>query len=201
MKPSILVAGIGNIFLGDDAFGVEVAQRLLRIAWPAHVKVYDYGIRGIDLTYALLDNPGLVILIDAVPRGEAPGTLYLIEPDPAAGTIEEALPETHNMNPMRVLNMAKSMGATLRRVLLLGCEPAPLVEETIGLSEPVAAAVDEAVRMVQALVTDFSKEGDEHEYPDQRILEDRSVDRAGGGSRRHAARPEAIHSHQHDVGA
>lgn len=158
MNPRILVAGIGNIFLGDDAFGVEVAQKLLRIPWPEHVRVADYGIRGFDLTYALLDGYDAAILVDAVPRGEAPGTLYVIEPDlnelGEAGAGAAAM-ETHGMNPMRVLAMVQSMGGGPGRVLILGCEPAACDDEDqewMGLSEPVAAAVDEAVRMVTELV-------------------------------------------------
>jgi hydrogenase maturation protease len=153
MNPKILVAGIGNIFLGDDAFGVEVAQKLLRMQWPERVRVADYGIRGFDLTYALMDGYDAAILIDAVPRGDAPGTLYVIEPD--LNTLEplDAMIETHGMNPMRVLAMVQSMGGAPKRVLVLGCEPSPCdEEERMGLSEPVAAAVDEAVRMVVSLV-------------------------------------------------
>src|SRR2546428_8240900 len=83
-QPRLLVAGVGNIFLGDDAFGVEVAQRLLRRPQPEGVRVVDFGIRGLDLTYALLDGCDVAVLIDAVPRGQPPGTLYVIEPDPVA---------------------------------------------------------------------------------------------------------------------
>ena len=78
--PRILVAGIGNIFLGDDAFGVEVVRRLSAREWPANVRVTDFGIRGYDLAYALLDGYDTTILIDACPRGELAGTLYVIEP-------------------------------------------------------------------------------------------------------------------------
>ena len=81
MSPTILVAGIGNIFLGDDAFGSEVARRLLLKPWPAGVRVEDFGIRGFDLTFALMDGYDAVILVDATPRGGVPGTLYTIEPD------------------------------------------------------------------------------------------------------------------------
>ena len=164
MKPRILVAGIGNIFLGDDAFGVEVAQRLLRMEWPEHVQVADYGIRGFDLTYALLDGYDAAILVDAVPRGDAPGTLYVLEPDlQALGApgASDAMVETHGMNPMRVLAMVQSMGGAPGRVLVLGCEPALCADEEqerMGLSEPVAAAVEEAVRMVGSLVDRVTKE-------------------------------------------
>ncbi len=128
MTPTILVAGIGNIFLGDDAFGSEVARRLLRKPWPSSVRVEDFGIRGFDLTFALLETYDVVILVDATPRGGVPGTLYTIEPDlseldrPGAGAT--AL-EPHAMNPLNVLRAAKSMGAEFGEVLLIGCEPSP----------------------------------------------------------------------------
>ena len=79
--PRILVAGIGNIFMGDDAFGVEVARRLSQRTLPAGVRVSDFGIRGFDLAYALQDGYETTILIDACPRGEEPGTLFVVEPD------------------------------------------------------------------------------------------------------------------------
>jgi hydrogenase maturation protease len=157
-KARILIAGIGNIFLGDDAFGSEVARRLAVRELPDEVLVVDFGIRGFDLAYALLDGYDVTIFIDATPRGEAPGTLYTIEPD--LKELDEMdtqgmMVETHGMNPMKVLCMVKSMGGEFKRILLVGCEPAPLESEDgyMGLSEPVAAAVDEAVEVVLSLVT------------------------------------------------
>lgn len=155
--PRILVAGIGNIFLGDDAFGSEVARKLQQRQLPEEVRVVDFGIRGFDLAYALLENYEVTILVDATPRGEPAGTLYTIEPD--LTELDELAPEskvldTHAMNPMKVLAMVKSMGGNFRKVLLVGCEPAPLESEDghMGLSEPVALAVEEAVRTVESLV-------------------------------------------------
>jgi hydrogenase maturation protease len=153
----ILIAGIGNIFLGDDAFGCEVARRLAAREWPSDVRLVDFGIRGFDLAYALLDGYEVTIFIDATPRGDAPGTLYTIEPDLAQLDeidAEGMMVETHGMNPLKVLSMVKSMGGEFKRILLVGCEPAPLESEEgyMGLSEPVEAAVDEAVEVVQSLV-------------------------------------------------
>jgi len=157
-QPQILVAGIGNIFLGDDAFGSEVARALARRELPAEVRVVDFGIRGFDLAYALMDGYDVTILIDATPRGGEPGTLYTIEPDLAELETPEAdgmMVETHGMNPLKVLSMVRSMGGEFKRILLVGCEPAPLESEDghMGLSGPVEAAVDEAVRVVESLVT------------------------------------------------
>jgi hydrogenase maturation protease len=154
-RPRILVAGIGNIFLGDDAFGVEVAQRLARREWPEEVRVVDFGIRGLDLTYALLDNYEAVILVDAMPRGGSPGTLYLLEP--ARGETQPGgVPiEAHNMDPVKVLRLAETMGGSVERLLVVGCEPMAVAEYEdmqMGLSDPVSAAVDEAIALIESLV-------------------------------------------------
>ena len=157
----ILVAGIGNIFLGDDAFGVEVAQALMRRPLPAEVWVVDFGIRGYDLAYALLDDYDAAILVDAVARGEAPGTVSLIEPDPVAsneatepGEPSEPALDAHQMNPLQVLRMVRSLGGELRNLYLVGCEPAVLEPESgaLGLSEEVSRAVPLAIGMIEALV-------------------------------------------------
>jgi len=163
-RPRILIAGIGNIFLGDDAFGSEVARHLLLSRkLPDEVRVVDFGIRGLDLAYALLDGYDVTILVDATPRGGEPGTLYTIEPDLSGLDdldAQGAMIETHGMNPMKVLGMVKSMGGEFKRILLVGCEPEQLdaEEERMGLSEPVAAAVDEAINLVESLVTKILKE-------------------------------------------
>lgn len=159
---NILIAGVGNIFLGDDAFGVEVVQKLSRKPLPDYVQVKDFGIRGFDLAYALLDcNYDLTILVDATAQGGSPGTLYTIEPDFSEVDSEEvtvASMETHAMNPMRVFQLVKSMGGELKRILILGCEPASLGSEDegqMGLSEPVQVAVDEAVLTLERFIKNY----------------------------------------------
>jgi len=151
----ILVAGIGNIFFGDDAFGVEVARRLLQQQWPSEVRVADFGIRNYDLAYAMLDGYETTILVDATQRGNPPGTLYLIEPD-LDGLDGAAVPmmEAHSMNPVAVLHLVKSLGGQPGQLYLVGCEPEVLETEDgfIGLSPVVQAAVPEAVEMVKSLV-------------------------------------------------
>jgi hydrogenase maturation protease len=154
-QPRILIAGVGNIFLGDDAFGVEVVQRLARRPLAEQMRVVDFGIRSLDLTYALLDGYDVVVLVDATPRGGPPGTVYVLEPDvgPQEGP---AAVDPHSMDPAKVLRLAAAMGARVGRLLVVGCEPSPVddVEEMRdGLSEPVRAAVDEAVRVVESLVS------------------------------------------------
>ena len=178
VTPTILVAGIGNIFLGDDAFGVEVVRRLAGRKIPAEVKVVDYGIRGFDLAFALMDDYGAIILIDAVPRGGAPGTLYTIEPDlDALEAASLAEVETHGMNPMKVLSMVKAMGGEPKRILLVGCEPSPMPEdeERMGLSEPVERSLDEAVDVIETLIKQLQGEHDE------RSIESHA-DHSGAGS-------------------
>ena len=162
-KPTVLVAGIGNIFLGDDAFGVEVVRRLGSRVLPQAVRVADFGIRGLDLAYALQDGYQTTILVDACPHGEAPGTLYVIEPDleglddPGA---QQAI-EGHAMNPVSVLRMARAMNIEVKNVLLLGCEPETLggEEGQMGLSAPVEAAVEEAVNLMESLIDDVLNKG------------------------------------------
>jgi hydrogenase maturation protease len=155
----MLIAGVGNIFLGDDGFGVEVANRLASEGLPDWVRVADYGISGMHLAYDLAEGFETTILIDATPRGSDPGTVYVLELDPAAPSAAAApepvrgipLLDGHGMQPDVVFGMLNLLGAEAGRVLLVGCEPAS-IDERIGLSEPVTAAVDEAVRIVLDLV-------------------------------------------------
>ena len=131
----ILIACIGNIFMGDDGFGVEVAQRLLgRKAgrYPEGVEVVDFGIRGVDLAYTLLDEYDVLVLVDTLSRGDKPGTLYLVEPDLSWISQETGVEaarvglDAHSMDPLKVLAFARTLGARPVRTLLVGCEPAVL---------------------------------------------------------------------------
>jgi hydrogenase maturation protease len=157
---SILVAGIGNIFQGDDAFGCEVAKVLSRRgSVPDDVRVVDFGIRGLDLTYALLDAPELTILVDVVSRGGAAGTLYTIEPDlEKLGNAADPLANAHSMDPVQVLRTAKAMGGKLGKIILVGCEPGDLggEEGLMGLTSAVASAIEQAADIVESLI---EKEG------------------------------------------
>lgn len=146
-----LVAGIGNIFNGDDGFGSEVARRLAGWSMPDGVHVEDYGIRGVHLAYELLEGYDLVVLVDALPRGETPGTVSVLEP---MVDLEDVPPlDSHQMDPRSVLAMVAEMGGEIGRLLLVGCEPGD-IGEGIGLTPQVAAAVDDAARMVQELIED-----------------------------------------------
>jgi hydrogenase maturation protease len=158
MTSRMLVAGVGNIFLGDDGFGVEVARRLATEDLPEWVRVADYGISGLHLAYDLANGYETTILVDATSRGDDPGTVYVIElsrgqlpgvaaDSPGAGQLFDA----HGMQPDVVFGVLDMLGAEAGRVLLVGCEPAS-VDYGIGLSPPVTAAVGEAVRVVKDLV-------------------------------------------------
>ena len=149
---SILVAGIGNIFLGDDGFGVEVAQRLARRRLPAEAHVADFGIRGYDLAYALVAGHDHAILVDACPRGQPPGTVFVIEPDVDA---EPPMLDAHAMDPLQVLRLARTMGALPGSVTIVGCQPATLGpdEGLMGLSPQVEASVEQAATVVEQLIT------------------------------------------------
>lgn len=160
MSKRVLIAGVGNVFLGDDAFGVEVVKRLAGRALPEGVEVVDFGIRGMDLAYALQDDYELVVFVDATPRGEEPGTVYLIEPE-----IEEdgeVTLDTHGMDPVKVMKLARALGARPTRILVVGCEPKVMIsgedydDMLMELSEPVRAAVEEAVKLVESLVEEIS---------------------------------------------
>jgi len=140
-----LVAGVGNVFLGDDGFGVEVVRSLVGATLPAGVRVQDYGIRGLHLAYDLLDAPDLLVVVDITSRGGAPGTLYVLEPDPDA--IERTLADGHGMDLGAVFAQVRQLGGRLPRTRILGCEPAT-VAEGIGLSEPVRRAIEPAVALV-----------------------------------------------------
>ena len=161
LEPRILVAGIGNIFLGDDGFGVAVARRLAPRELPAGVEVADFGIRGMDLAYALQADYDAVVFVDTAPRGERPGTISVVEPEL---DVDEVTIDTHGMDPARVLGLARALGHIPSRVLVVACEPERIVhgehdEDLVGeLSAPVGAAVDEAVRVVESLVAELAAE-------------------------------------------
>jgi hydrogenase maturation protease len=152
----VLVAGIGNVFMADDGFGVEVARRLSERPQPPGVDVVDFGIRGMDLVFALGEGYDVALFVDAVPRGKPPGTLFVIEPDlgDAQGPV---MLDAHGMDPVKVLSLAGQMGPVPERILVIGCEPQVAMtgdeEEIVGdLSEPVRAALDDAVELVESVL-------------------------------------------------
>ncbi len=149
--PRIFVVGVGNIFLGDDGFGVEVATRMRRRPVPDGVRVDDFGIRGVHLAYALLEGYDLVILVDTISLGEKPGTITVIEPD--VDSVGEVQPDAHDLDPVAVMGLLTDLGGSVGRMLVVGCEPSD-IDEQMGLSAPVAAAVEDAIRVVEELVNE-----------------------------------------------
>lgn len=160
MSGRILVAGVGNVFLGDDGFGVEVASRLAGEQLPEGVRAADFGIRGVHLAYELMNGYDGVVLVDAVPRREEPGTLHVLEPDlddlePASPDSAGPVMDAHGMAPDAVFALFRALGGSVRWSLVVGCEPVDCAER-MGLSEPVAAAVDPAVELVRRLLDEMT---------------------------------------------
>jgi hydrogenase maturation protease len=146
----IFVVGVGNIFLGDDAFGVEVATRMRQRPVPEGVRVDEYGIRGVHLAYELLEGSyDLVILVDALDPGEEPGTITVFEPE--LGDADEVAPDAHDLDPASVMGLLAGLGGSVGRMLVVGCQPSAM-DEHMGLSAPVEDAVEEAIRVVDELV-------------------------------------------------
>lgn len=148
MTPTILIAGVGNVFFRDDGFGSAVAQALSRRRLPPGVRVMDAGIRGLHLAYELLSPHDLLVLIDVLPRGGEPGTLYVFAPDPGDAS---GVPDAHGMDPATMLATVRRMGGTLPPVRIVGCEPSD-VSDGIGLTPPVESAVAAAAELALDLV-------------------------------------------------
>jgi hydrogenase maturation protease len=168
-----LVAGVGNVFLGDDGFGVEVARLLAEKPQRDGVEVADFGIRGVHLVYELLDGCDLFVLIDAAPRGYEPGTITVLEVDPDDAGPGAPVMDGHGLSPDDLFAMLATMGGRPGRSLLVACEPAD-VSAGMGLSEPVRAALPHAVRAVEEILSQIEqKEG---------VRDGAQADHRGGGS-------------------
>ena len=158
----ILIAGIGNIFNGDDGFGVEVIKKLEESALPDGVTVVDFGIRSFDLAFALVDGYQVAILVDALQRNEPPGTLYLFEPNlEDAGQLMPVTLEGHGLHPAQVLKLANLYGTLPKKILIVGCEPAVTTfsdEGQIGLSPSVQANLPEAIGLIETLIPKLQQE-------------------------------------------
>jgi hydrogenase maturation protease len=150
---NVLIAGVGNVLLGDDGFGVEVAGRMARRPLPSGVRVVDFGIRGIDLAYALGDGYDVAILVDVAQRGSAPGTLYVIEP--VVDAADDVVPSAHALSPAAVLALARTLGGSRCPVRVVACEPSTFGGDdgAMGLSPPVQAAVEPAIDLALAVAS------------------------------------------------
>jgi hydrogenase maturation protease len=155
--PGVLVACVGNIFLSDDGFGVEVAAALSRGPMPDAVKIVDFGIRSVHLVYELLEGYDVLVVVDTVAQQEGPpGTLYVIEPDlPARDGTADPLPEVmldpHDLTPGGVMSLVPTLGGAVDRILVVGCQP-EVLDDGIGLSPAVQAAVQPAADLVREVV-------------------------------------------------
>ncbi len=145
----VLVAGVGNVFFNDDGFGVEVVRRLAHRALPPNTVVADYGIRGVHLAFDLLTTPDLLVLVDTIARGRAPGTLYVVDPDLASDA--PAAPDAHAMDPRAVFAALRELGGTMPRTRIVACEPEDM-GEGMTLSDPVRHAIEPAIAMIQQLI-------------------------------------------------
>jgi len=152
----VLVAGLGNIFAGDDGFGVEAVQRLARRPLPPGVETADIGVRGVHLAYQLLDGYDALVLVDAVGKDAPAGTVFVIEPDPRELASDL---DAHGFDPASVLELARTLGTTIPRVLLVGCVPA-VIDQGPGLSPTVERAVEEAVRLIPTFLASTRQEED-----------------------------------------
>ncbi len=158
MTGRTLVAGVGNMFLRDDAFGCEVVRQLAERPVPDGVQVRDFGIRGVHLAYDLLDGCDLFVLVDAAPHGQTPGTVSVLEvevPDPASLT--SPVMDAHDLTPDTIFALLASLGGRPGRSLVVACEPAD-VSAGMGLSEPVSQAVPHAVRTVEEILDSAARE-------------------------------------------
>ena len=151
----ILVAGIGNVFLGDDGFGVEVVRRLNADPLGEAVDVVDFGIRGVHLAFELADDRyDAAVLVDAVSKGGRPGTLYVIDPDDDGHDCQPAVPDAHSLTPDAVLSWIRQVGGKRPRLVIVGCEPLT-TDESMELSAPVEESVELATHVVRALVSEM----------------------------------------------
>ncbi|MEP6950702.1 MAG: hydrogenase maturation protease [Ginsengibacter sp.] len=160
-RKRVMIAGVGNMFMKDDGFGGAVIKKILDKKFPEGVEVKDFGTGGLKLAYDLMKGYDGLILLDASARGEPPGTLYLIEPSESDinPDLEQGGPiDPHGADPATVLRFVKSIGSWPAKVLIVACEPATVDDFEIGLSEPVNAAIDKAVEMVEDIIKEIYSE-------------------------------------------
>lgn len=162
MSGKVLVVGIGNIFLGDDGFGVEVARRMAQRELPPGVRVKDFGIRGFDLACALIEPWELIVMADASSRGGEPGAIYTVEIDPTSHHTETQTLNAHGLHPASAIQLARALGKINARLILVACEPADLggSEGRMGLSPLVESAVESAIRKIEQITGEFIQSAD-----------------------------------------
>lgn len=160
-KKRVMIAGVGNMFMKDDGFGGAVIKKMMDKTFPEGVEIKDFGTGGLKLAYDLMKGYDGLILLDASQRGEKPGTLYVIEPEESsfASNLEDGGPiDPHGADPATILRFVKGIGAWPAKVLIVACEPGTIDDFEIGLTEPVNAAVDKAVELIDDLLKDIYSE-------------------------------------------
>lgn len=154
----VLIAGVGNLLRGDDGFGVEVVHALDESALPANTKLFEAGIAGIALVQELMDGYDVLIVADAVDRGEAPGTVLVLEPDTSEAldidpaNLHRALVDAHYTEPSKALELAKALGVLPPKVFIVACQPASCDEAMAELTAPVRGAVTVACSQIERLI-------------------------------------------------
>ena len=154
----VLVAGVGNAWLQDDAFGAECARRLEARGVPEGVTVMDFGTGGLDLAYEIMRGYDALVLLDASRQGGEPGTLYVIEPQLSdyEGAIEDGdTINPHGMDPATVLRFVNAIGGFSGKVVVIGCEPGEVDDVGLGLTAPVEAAVERALAMIRETIDEL----------------------------------------------
>jgi hydrogenase maturation protease len=157
-EKQILVAGVGNAWLQDDAFGGECARRLEARGVPSGVTVMDFGTGGLDLAYEIMRGYDALVLLDASRQGGEPGTLYVIEPsmEEIEGQIEDGdVINPHGMDPQTVLRFVSAIGGFSGRVVVIGCEPGEVDDVGLGLTGPVEEAVERALKLVTETIDEL----------------------------------------------
>jgi hydrogenase maturation protease len=160
LTKQILIAGVGNMWLGDDAFGGEVAKELAAIGLPEGVSVIDFGSGGLDLAYEVMRGYDALILVDVAQQGGAAGTLYVIEvaEQEIDGEIEDGqVLNPHAMDPRTMLRFVKYVGGWPGRVFVVACEPEALDDVRIGLSDAVRTSVASAAELVLETVRELQR--------------------------------------------
>lgn len=157
----VLVAGVGQVLRGDDGFGVEVVRRLVALDLGENVRIIETGTGGINLVTALYDPTDVLIVLDAVDHGRAPGTVMVIEPEVA--NVEDMpdlerwdfLSDMHYTKPESAFMLAKALGVLPERFLIVGCQPLETETLEVGLTPPVQGAVEVAVTEVQRILDEL----------------------------------------------
>lgn len=159
-----LVAGMGNVLRGDDGFGIRVIDELKQNhIFTDDVNLYEAGIGGISLVQELMSGYDALIVIDAVEKGAAPGTVFVLEPMDGKVEIKnlelhQKMVDMHYADPSKVLLMAKAVNVCPPIVYIVGCQPEFVDEAEEGLRPSVENAIPQAINEVISLLEQLQKQ-------------------------------------------